>query len=195
MNDLSLEQKQQQFHEFFMIKHPLLVNMQIMPEDFVLPNGSQFIQDMPYAFRIAAEVSQVDANSFRPLRKLGEHAAELMDFLNRQSKKIDLIMSIVLQQQDQPENRYQAVEFGGGGVVLDCPTPITVGSQLELKLFLTEEASAVYCFGEVIACQAADDRYHVSSIFTRIREEDQEQLVRATLHIQTQQLKKRRITE
>ncbi|MDN4501209.1 PilZ domain-containing protein [Alteromonadaceae bacterium BrNp21-10] len=195
MNNLSLEQKQQQFHEFFMIKHPLLVNMTAMAADFELPSPQQFIDNMPHAFRIATEVSQVEAKTLRPLRKLGEHAEELVAFLNQQSRKIDLIMSIVLQQQDDPQHRFSAVEFGGGGVVLTCPSAIAVGTIVELKLFLNEEASAVYCLGEVITCEAAGDQYHVSSIFTRIRDEDQEQLVRATLHLQTQQLKKRRTTE
>ena len=44
---------------------------------------------------------------------------------------------------------------------------------------------------EVIACVEVEDKYHISLIFTRIREEDQELLVRASLHLQTQQLRKR----
>lgn len=194
MDNLSLQQKQQQFHEFFTIKHAIKVNMLPLPDSFVLPNQAELSEHMPYEFRVACEVSGIEANALRPLRNLGEQAIELVNYLKMQSRKIDLIMSIVLQHQDVAENRYTSLEFGGGGVTLISDTPVDVESKAELKLFLTEEAAAVFCYAEVIACQAVDEQYHISLIFTRIREEDQELLVRASLHLQTQQLKKRRNT-
>ncbi|WP_416308609.1 PilZ domain-containing protein [Neptunicella sp. SCSIO 80796] len=194
MDKLSLQQKQQQFHEFFTIKHPVKVNMKPLDGDFVLPDQQDLTEHMPYEFRVACEVSSIEANALRPLRNLGEQAVDLVNFLKMQSRKIDLIMSIVLQQQDDETHRYTTLEFGGGGIKLVCNSPLEIESQAELKLFLTEEAAAVFCYAEVIACQAVDEQYHISLIFTRIREEDQELLVRASLHLQTQQLKKRRHT-
>jgi hypothetical protein len=76
-------------------------------------------------------------------------------------------------------------------VVINHDSELAVGTIAELKLFVTEEAAAVFCYGEVIACQQEPNGYHIAFIFTRIREQDQELLVRASLHLQTQQLKKR----
>lgn len=191
MESSSLEQKLAQFHEFFTIKHKLNVNMNCLGKDFVLPSTERLVDNMPYAFKIASEISGLDTQSLRPLRNLGEHAKDLANFLNLQAKKIDLMMSFILQQQDQPTNRYQSIEFGGGGVSLVSQEPIEIGEHAELKLFLTEEAAGVFCYGEVIQCEAVDDNYHIALIFTRIREEDQELLVRASLHIQTLQLRAR----
>ena len=191
MENLSLEQKQQQFHEFFSIKHSIIVNMQEVAADFVLPTAEQLTDHMPYAFRIASDLSNIDSKALRSLRGLGEHANELADFLNQQARKIDLLMSLVLQQQDQVENRYFSYEFGGGGVTLICEQEIAIGKVVELKLFLNEEASAVFCFGEVIACKPVEQQFHVSLIFNRIREQDQDLLVRASLHQQTVQLRRR----
>ena len=78
----------------------------------------------------------------------------------------------------------------GGGIVLGSEREFLIGSKIELKLFLREEASAIFCFAEVIACKPVDDKYHVSLIFTCIREEDQDLLVRATLHLQAANLRK-----
>lgn len=191
MHDLSLEQKQQQFDEFFSIKHPTKVNLVPLAEDFVLPNIDALTEVMPYAFRVASEISDLDVKALRPLRALGDKAEELAAFLNHQSKKIDLMMSFVLQQQDDEQHRYEGIKFGGGGVIIANHSPMEPGLQVELKIFINEEATAIFCYGEVIACQQQDDEYHITLIFTRIREQDQETLVRASLHMQTQQLRKR----
>lgn len=191
MENLTLEQKKQQFHEFFTIKHAIKVNLKPLEKDFLLPDTEAMLENMPYAFRMAGELSSIESQALRPLRHLSEHAAELADFLNHQSRKIDLMMSYILQQQDDQNLRYETFEFGGGGVTIVSDSGMELGIQTELKLFLVEEASAVFCYAEVIACHERDDKYHISLIFTRIREEDQELLVRASLHQQTLQLRKR----
>ena len=191
MNNLTLEQKIEQFHEFFMIKHTINVNLKLLDDDFVVPSLAALPDYMPYAFRIASEMAVLESSALRPLRHLGEHASELADFLNHQSRKIDLMMSYILHQQDDESQRYQSVEFGGGGITLASDEPINIGTVAEMKVFLSEEAAAVFCFAEVIACHQVEDKYHISLIFNRIREEDQELLVRASLHQQTVQLRER----
>lgn len=191
MENLSLEEKKQLFGEFFRIKHPLKINLSMLEPNSPLPDVDSLTQVMPYAFRVASELSSIEAQALRPLRNLSEHASELAQFLTHQSRKIDLIMSLVLQQQDEEEARHTSLEFGGGGLVLKSDKAMEIGTQAEVKLFLEEEAAAVFCYGEVIECEATDDGFTLALVFTRIREEDQELLVRATLHLQTQQLKKR----
>ena len=195
MQNLTLEQKHQQFDEFFMIKHNIPVNMRILDDDFVLPEFDDLYQHMPYEFQIASELSGIGTKALRPLRRLGEHAVELAEFLNHQSRKIDLMMSLILQQHSKHEQSYHSLKFGGGGIVLESENELSVGAIIELKLFLREEASAIFCFAEVIACKPVDDTYHVSLIFTRIREEDQDLLVKASLHLQAANLRKRKHLE
>lgn len=192
MHNLTLEQKHQQFDEFFMIKHNIPVNMRLVADDFVLPEMDNLHQHMPYEFQIASELSSIDSKALRPLRGLGEHAVELAEFLNHQSRKIDLMMSLILQQHSKNEETYHSLQFGGGGIVIDSGSELAVGAIIELKLFLREEASAIFCFAEVIACKLVYDKYHVSLIFTRIREEDQDLLVKASLHLQAANLRKRK---
>ncbi|GAA6186330.1 PilZ domain-containing protein [Aliiglaciecola sp. 2_MG-2023] len=191
MDPISLEQKMAQFHEFFTIKHQLSVNMTPVNDGFQLPSLDELVSQMPYAFKIAAEMSNIDTQALRPLRNLSEHAKDLTDFLNHQNKKLDLMMSYILQQQDDPQHRYVSVEFGGGGIILKRNAPLAEGTLVELKIFLTEESAAVYCYSEVIKAEPVGDDYHIYLLFSRIREEDQELLVRASLHMQTLQLRAR----
>ncbi|BFT30633.1 hypothetical protein D210916BOD24_18090 [Alteromonas sp. D210916BOD_24] len=191
MNEQSLEQKKAQFDEYFSIAHGINVNVRALDEGETVPNQDNIEEAMPYAFRIASEMASIEAQAIRPLRNLGDHAESLADYLNHQSRKIDLMMSFVLHQQDEPAFRYKTVRFGGGGVVIESTEPLAIGVHAELKLFLDAEAAAIFCFGEVITCEQVEDRYHIAFIFNTIREQDQELLVRASLHIQTQQLRKR----
>ena len=107
----------------------------------------------------------------------------------------DLMMSLILQQHSNHEQTYQSLKFGGGGITVQSEHEWLIGGSIELKLFLKEEASAIFCFAEVITCKPVDDTYHVSLIFTCIREEDQDLLVRASLHLQAANLRKRKNLE
>ncbi len=191
MSELSLEQKQAQFDEYFSIAHCINANVRPLGMDEIVPDEDALEDSMPYAFRIASEMAALEAQAIRPLRNLGDHAETLAEYLNHQSRKIDLMMSFVLHQQDEPEHRFKTVKLGGGGVIIDSKEAMDVGTKAELKLFLDAEAAAIFCYGEVITCEQNEDSYHIAFIFNSIREQDQELLVRASLHIQTQQLRKR----
>ena len=191
MSELSLEQKKAQFDEYFSIAHSINANVRPLGKNEKVPDEENLEDSMPYAFRIASEMAALEAQAIRPLRNLGDHAETLAEYLNHQSRKIDLMMSFVLHQQDEPEHRFKTVKLGGGGVIIESKDSLDVGTKAELKLFLDAEAAAIFCFGEVITCEQVEDSYHISFIFNSIREQDQELLVRASLHIQTQQLRKR----
>ena len=191
MSELSLEQKQAQFDEYFSIAHCINANVRPLGMDEIVPDEDALEDSMPYAFRIASEMAALEPQAIRPLRNLGDHAETLAEYLNHQSRKIDLMMSFVLHQQDEPEHRFKTVKLGGGGVIIESKEAMDVGTKAELKLFLDAEAAAIFCYGEVITCEQVEDSYHIAFIFNSIREQDQELLVRASLHIQTQQLRKR----
>jgi len=54
----------------------------------------------------------------------------------------------------------------------------------------------VYCYSEVVAIEKQDnEHYQYTLLFVSIRDSDQELVVRASLHAQTRQLKKRQQLE
>jgi len=189
MSSLSLEQKLAQYHEFFSIEHEFSVN--IMPLDEAdACNYEQFIATMPMPFKLATEMSSIDQSALRSLQGLGSSAAQLVSFLNQQSQKIDLLIGYILSQQDEVQHRYQGIKFGGGGIKFMAPTAFNVGQLLELKVFLLENNCALYCYGEVIAVESANEQFSHKVTFHFIREEDRETLVRTSLHEQSKQLQK-----
>ena len=189
MNPLSLDQKLAQYHEFFAIKHEFSVN--IMPIDNNEDcSFDQFTARIPMPFKLATDMSTIDQSALRSLQNLGNSASLLVNFLNQQSQKIDLLIGYILSQQDKVQHRYQGIKFGGGGIKFTTPKVFNVGQLLELKIFLLESHCAIYCYGEVIEVEAANELFTHKVTFHFIREEDRETLVRNSLHEQSKQLQK-----
>jgi len=190
MQDSPARDKQHQFEAYFMIKHDLQANLRVMDADFELPEVDELVQHMPHAFQVASELASIESKSLRSLRGLADHANELVEIINQQSRKIDLMMSLILQQQTDRTALYTAERFGGAGIVMRSEHVIAVGSIVELRLFIPEESAAIFCYAEAIDTIEVNGMNHVSLLFTCIREQDQDLLVRASLHFQAVNLRK-----
>ncbi len=188
MTTTDIKTKLAQFDEFFSIDYTFTINVNIITRD-TLPNFEQFVANMPAPFKIASEVNTLDQNALRPLQAVAGVAGQLMEYLNHQAKKMDLLVGYILGQQDEESNRFQAVKFGGGGIIFKSdPANFNTGDFLELKLFFSDENTAMYCIGEIVNSEliASDNQHTV--VFHHIREEDREALVRHSLHQQSKQL-------
>jgi len=187
MNRVTIEQKLAKYDEFFAIDHKFTIN--ILPlepckgEDF-----EQFLTSMPTPFKMASDMSSIDQAALRPLQALSGVASQLVEFLNHQSTKIDLLIGYILSQQDDEKHRYQGIKFGGGGLSFTADKPFELAQLLEMKIFILNENCGVYCYGEVITVEHEANSYLHKVIFHFIRENDREVLVRTSLHEQTKQL-------
>jgi hypothetical protein len=182
-------EKLAQFDEFFSINYPFNINASVI-ELAHLPTYEQFLTNMPTPFKVASEINTLDQSALRPLQTVAGVASQLMEFLNHQAQKMDLLVGYILSQQDDPSARFQAVKFGGGGLIFKAKDHATFnsGDFLELKLFFPDDNSALYCIGEIVTCETVDGESQHKVIFHHIRAEDQEALVRLSLHQQSKQL-------
>jgi|TARA_B110000091_G_scaffold68463_1_gene75268 hypothetical protein len=183
-----------QFNEFFSIDHNFNVNVTPIDNQSLL-TFEQFMQKMPLPFKIASDIAHIDQAALRPLQGISSNAAgQLIEYLHHQTQKIDLLIGYIISQQDVEENRFQGINFGGGGIIFHSNRPFKLGQMLELKVFLENNSNAVYCMGEVIDTNSNDDSsieskvYQVKVVFHYIKEDDREILVRASLHEQSKQL-------
>lgn len=177
--------------QFFSVVHSLAINVEPLADGFVLPSLDELEQELPEPFRIAGAISHIDMSTARQLRNLGEEFSLLVDVINQQSGKINMLLSFLLSQLDEPTHRFQTVSIGGSQLSFLCHQPLHLHQQLRLKLFLHEEASAIYCYGKITELEQKPGGTLVHVSYSRIRGEDQEVLVRASLHIQSRQLKQR----
>lgn len=177
--------------QFFSISHPFELSVTVLGKSAQVPDDEAFIANMPTSFKLASQISQLDRHTIKPLRSLGEQASELSDFLALQSKKIDLMMSYILTLDEGSKARNRGTSFGGSNITFINDSALENECLLELKLFIEECNSAIYAFGKVIDSSPCEDGFTINVEFVKIDEEDQEQLVRNSLHIQTIQLKER----
>ena len=180
------------FNEFFSIEHRFNINVKVLTSTTV--SYDAFLERIPLPFKMATDMTAIDQSALRPLQTLGSVAGQLVEYLNHQSQKIDLLVGYIINQQDEETYRYTGVKFGGSGIEFEDnaeTSAFRLADAIELKLFFPLENSAIYCHGEIIEViddsdQSTASRYRV--IFSHIREEDREIIVRASLHQQSRQL-------
>lgn len=173
---------------YFSIDYQAQVNLIPLTDGETVPDADALEAEIPAPFKLISEVTRIDTNNARLLRNLDEHANELVEIINQQSRKIDLVLSYVLAGQDNPDQRHQTLSLGGGGFTFASSQPLADGSLVRLKLFLPELSVAVYGYGEV---HAEADPEHYRCDFIALREQDRDALIRASLQLQAKQLKAR----
>ena len=182
--------------QFFSVTHATPVNVIPMPGDFHLPSLEALEAELPEPFRIASAITSIDMVTSRLIRNQNDSMHDLVEIINQQSRKIDMIMGYVLSVQDHPEHRFHTLRFGAGQLTYLHPRQghgeaPHLHQIVRLKIFLREEASAIYCYGQVKQLEPSEHGTQVVLDYVRIREDDRELLVRASLHIQSKQLKLR----
>lgn len=185
---MTLENKHNAFNEFFSIEH--IFNINISPLEASDINSENFINSIPLPFKIASEMSLLDQSAINPLANLKNEATQLVSFLNTQAKKIDLLVTYILSQEDDEKHRFKGIQLGGAGIAFTSEQPYTQSTHLALKIFLIQENCALFCYGEIIEETLVDNIYHYKVLFSQIQDEDRETLVRTSLHLQSKQLKK-----
>lgn len=173
---------------YFSIDYRTQVNLRPLADGETVPDADTLEAQIPAPFKLISEVTRIDTHNARLLRNLDEHAAELVEIINLQSRKIDLVLSYVLAGEDDPAERHHTLSLGGGGFTFLSRQPLANGGAIRFKLFLPELSVAVYGYGEV---QAESEPEHYRCHFTALREQDRDALIRASLQLQAKQLKAR----
>jgi hypothetical protein len=191
-----IQSKLDQFNEFFSIEHTFNINVSVVEtEANEALTFEQFEKNIPLPFKIASEVVNLDQASLKPLQGISGVASQLVEYLHHQTKKIDLLVGYIISQQDEEQQRFKGIKFGGGGLIFSAKQTFNLGQKIELKIFLLDNTCAVYCIGEVIEIEkkATDvpsnpEEWQHKVVFHLIREGDREVLVRNSLHEQSKQL-------
>ncbi|MCM2679937.1 PilZ domain-containing protein [Echinimonas agarilytica] len=179
-------------NEYFSVNYQCSVNVQRLTESESVPDEVTFASEIPAPFLVSSEAAHIDSAALRSLRNIGEYSQDLAEYLKMQSRKIDVIMGYVLSLQDDASERFQTTSISGSAITYTSTKALNVGDHARLKIFLPEESVAIYAYAQVKAVEMQNDLYTISLDLIRMRETDQEHLIRATLHIQTRQLKERK---
>ena len=179
-------------NQYFLVEHQLSLNVELLKNNEDIPNNIEFEREIPAPFRMASDLASIESHSLQPLKLNNETTQALWGYLQAQNLKINTLLTYVLSQQDDKKFHFQSHAFSAGVCLFKAETQtFTVNQKVRLKIFIPEESAAVYCYATVSSIEAHNESSIVELNYEQIRDEDIELLIRATLHIQSKQLKAR----
>lgn len=186
MTSQEQQEKLEQFTEFFTIAYQYSVNVEKLIEPL---DPMSFESSIPLPFKLASDNATIDQKALRSLKGIAGSSAQLVNYLQQQANKIDLLVQYILSQHDDTDTRVEGTHIGGGGLSFKSTDQFLLADNLITKIFLPKHNCAVYCHGEIIEKEFVDDSLcHYKVIFTNILEDDREVLVKTSLHIQSKEL-------
>lgn len=178
--------------EYFTVHHPISINVEPMDMEFSLPSEEQFEAEIPAPFLVANEFSQLDhLNEAAKTELRSSDFKQVVQLLDAQNSKLNLLLTYMLSQQDSPEFHHQTLAFGASQIQYISQTSLADGAIVRMKLFLDSPAAAIYCYGKIDSCNAEDDHFIISAKYIQIRDIDQDLIIRAALHQQQKLLRQR----
>ncbi|WP_028772451.1 hypothetical protein [Shewanella waksmanii] len=177
---------------YFNVDHTFNAYLEPWPTDHPLATESELMAMLPVGLQLISQVKALEASCLVQLRHLDDEAKSVVDYLKLQSKKIDLVLQHVIEQQQQQGECYKGVSFGGSGLRLVSPTVIDK-QHYKVTLHIREELVSILCIAHVDTITEQDDGlYRIDLSFSQIIEADVEQLVKASLSVQQKQLRQRK---
>ncbi|MDW6003683.1 PilZ domain-containing protein [Vibrio mangrovi] len=178
--------------EFFTVLHALTINIEPLETGATLPSEEVFESEIPVPFIVACEFSHLDQLSDIARQELKNNDFKnLIQLLDSQNNKLNLLLNFMLSQQDNPSQRYQTESFGASQFTYSASHPVEPGTLLRVKLFLNHPPAAIYCYAHVEACQAEEEQYIITVKYDLLRESDQDLLIKAALYQQQKLLRRR----
>ncbi len=178
--------------EYFTVHHNLTINVEALNTGFALPDEETFTAEIPAPFIVASEFSKLDtlADNAR-LELKNKELKHVIELLDTQNTKLNLLLSFMLSQQDDPTTRFQTTQFGASQLSYHTATALETNQLVRVKLFLDHPAAAIYCYAQVVECVASEQGFAITLKYKILRDTDQDLLIKAALYQQQKLLRQR----
>ncbi|WP_260258717.1 PilZ domain-containing protein [Vibrio intestinalis] len=178
--------------EYFTVHHQLTVNVEPLADDFSIPSIEEFQDEIPAPFLVASEFSSLDQlNDAARAELKSNDFKHVIQLLDTQNSKLNLLLTFMLSQQDNPDFRHQTTSFGASQFSYKSAQGLEQGQKVRVKLFLDHPAAAIYCYGIVFDTQVDKDETTISVKYDLLRDQDQDLLIKAALYQQQKLLRQR----
>ena len=183
----------QQIGDFFTVAETFAVNLERLDSSTDVPDEWSFQQEIPELFKMASNLGGSDQDLLQKLKMDSQHSPTLVSVLEQMNQRMVMMLGYLLRYEDAPAQRFDGSEYGGGGIRLIAEQAIEIDQLFRAKLFFKDESLAIYCYLRCTDCEYDEttEKYRVTLSFAQILEQDQEHLIRASLHSQSRQLKRR----
>ncbi|QSX32406.1 hypothetical protein JYB87_11575 [Shewanella avicenniae] len=180
---------------YFSVLHPFDAYLSRWPTENPLPTEEQLHGMKSTGMQLISEVKALEGSYMLQLRHLGDDARAIADYMKLQSRKIDLVLQHLLEQEAKDGLRCTGLQFGGSNFRVASPEPFQLGEQVKVTLFIREEVLSVLCFATVVDCHPdaqQPNHFVVELAYSVINDAEVEHLVKASLNVQQKQLQLRK---
>ncbi|KGY12078.1 hypothetical protein NM22_12405 [Vibrio tubiashii] len=178
--------------EFFTVNHTMTVNVEALAEGSDFPSFEKFEGEIPAPFIVASEFSSLDLLNDSARNELKnsdfKHVIQLLD---TQNSKLNLLLTFMLSQQDEPSMRHKTHSFGASQFTYVSEDRVPVDTKVRVKLFLEHPAAAIYCYGHITQVETTTDTHLVTVKYDLLRDLDEDLLIKAALFQQQKLLRQR----
>lgn len=185
-------------NSYFSVKHRFSAYLSPWPESQPLPSESELKAMLPLGLQLISEVKSMEANCLLQLRNLDDEARTVVEYLKLQSRKIDLVLQHILEQQPNEGDKCIGKQFGGSGICIISATQLNIGQQYRVILHIKEALISMLCIAQCTESipinqpETQAPAFECLLEFSQVLDEDIEQLVKASLNVQQKQLQQRK---
>ncbi|MGD8231252.1 PilZ domain-containing protein [Vibrio sp. TRT 1302] len=178
--------------EFFTVNHTITVNIEPLADNESLPSAEKFEAEIPAPFIVASEFSNLDLLNDNARGELkNSEFKHVIQLLDTQNSKLNLLLTFMLSQQDDATLRHHTHSFGASQFTYMSDSVTKLGTTLRIKMFLDHPAAAIYCYGHVANIETNSDTHLITVKYDRLRDIDQDLLIKAALYQQQKLLRQR----
>ncbi|MFY2508320.1 PilZ domain-containing protein [Vibrio pectenicida] len=178
--------------EYFTVHHNMSVNVEPLPTSQILPSYDQFEKEIPAPFLVASEFSHLDIlNDQARIELKNNDFKHVIDLLDAQNSKLNLLLTFMLSQQDEAQYRHQTHSFGASKFCYNAESALEIATKVLVKMFIEHPATAVYCYGHAEACEQDGDNFLITIKYDLLRDQDEDLLIKAALYQQQKLLRQR----
>jgi hypothetical protein len=181
---------------YFRIDDTIKISFRIIEPTDSDPEHAEF-EPGEDGFTIMTRLQAIDRQISAALRRIEQRNPDVADYLKALDEKINLIaQSFLVEESTLTEQPSRAVNLSAGGLALDNPVSLEVGTKVQLKLMLLPSYTGVVAIGKVVGVeQSAEDpdypyRLHIN--FVHIPENGRDALIRHILRRQGAMLRQQR---
>jgi len=192
-NDSQLHDTTSERRRFFRIDDTISLSYRFIDEA-VAHLGLKPANHLPTEYSLAATLDVLSQEALRIMQRLDKQNDELLELYKVLDAKINAVAKVAMFRAGNIcDENCQEVNLSAAGVAFQQSSPMEIGQNLALEMYLPSSMALIMVYGKVVNCESPEpDRYLISVDFTHIKEEDQELLIKHVVRRQWQQLQEKR---
>lgn len=175
---------------FFRVDDTISLSYQLIDEN-TAAQGLKSSGYMNSEYSLAATLDVLSQEAMRIMQHLEKQNSEFLELYKVLDAKINVMaQAVMFVGSNVNAQDCQDVNLSAAGLAFQQPTALELGQNLAIEMYLPSTLALILVYGKVINCQAIDaGQYVISVMYTQIREEDQELLIKHVVRKQWQQLR------